>query len=349
MTGIWKYTILLSFLGLLFSCTDTPEASTVTPAFYHWKSHYAPTDSELDYLRELQSQKLYVRFFDVVQEAGEPVPVASLENDYSVNRNLEIIQVVYITNAAIKAVNEQDIPILAARIFKKIKTIHPRLSNSALKEIQIDCDWTNSSRQKYFQLLRNLRALLDQQKQRLSVTLRLHQYKNTESTGIPPADRVMLMFYNMGEVNEYEEVNSILNLGVAADYLHAPKPYPLPMDIALPLFQWGCVFRDQKLVELSNNLSLEDLNDKLRFAQISDNRFRVIKSTYLKGYFLYEGDEIRHESVSYDRLLSAGEMLASVKNADAFTAAFYHLDSLSLSRFTPGELNTVLRAVGKGE
>jgi hypothetical protein len=349
MAGIRRNSILLTFCGLLIGCTPTPTEYFATPAFYHWKSDYNPGAQERSFLQELQSKKLYVRYFDIVLEAGEPVPVSSVENDYSINRNQEIIPVVFITNAAMKAVNEQDIPILASRIFKKIKGIHPWLSNSAIKEIQMDCDWTNGSRQKYFKLLRSLKALLDNQEQILSTTLRLHQFKNAETTGIPPVDRVMLMFYNMGEVNEYDEVNSILNLEAAADYLNKDEAYPLPMDIALPLFQWGCIFRDQKLIHLSNNLSLEDLDDILRFNKISDNRFRVIKSTYLNGDFLYEGDEIRHESVSYDRLLSAGKLLAGVKNTDGFTVAFYHLDSLSLSQFTPRELNTVIGAIEKGQ
>lgn len=348
MIGLWKNSWLTFLLALLFSCNSEPEETRVSSSFYHWKSTYANGDNTMAYLNELQSEKIFVRYFDVVLEDGELVPVATVERGAPINRNLEIVPVVYITNAAMKAVKPENIPILAQRIFKKIKSTHPWLSNNSIREIQIDCDWTGNSRDNFFDLLNSLKGLLDQNTQHLSCTLRLHQYNAPEVTGIPPVDKVMLMFYNMGEVNDFNEVNSIINLEAAAQYLTSSKSYPLPMDMALPLFQWGCVFRDQKLVHLTNNLTIKELQDEKRFLEISPNRFQVIKSTYLQGYFLYDGDEIRHESVSYQQLHSAAKMLAGIKNNRETTLAFYHLDSLNLEKFSPDQLNRIMTTIKKG-
>ena len=348
MKGMFSNVILWVLISLLSTCTPGLPEYTATPAFYHWKSQLSPDQQTIQYLEDLGNTRLYIRYFDVALEAGEPVPISILQADTAQNIPFEVIPVVFITNEVMKSISPEDCKDLANRIIRKVRTIHQEFNETGFRELQIDCDWTESSRSNYFLLLRELKRLLKAENQILSSTLRLHQYNNSEGTGVPPSDRVMLMFYNMGEVNDFEEDNSILNLEAAARYLDNNTVYPLPMDMALPVFQWGCVFRDRQLVHLSGDLTLSELEDKERFGKISDNRFRVLKSTYLNGYFLYEGDEIRYESVSYDRLLTAAEMLSKVKHTREFTVAFYHLNDLAIKKFSPEQLSNLMRSIEQG-
>ena len=76
----------------------------------------------------------------------------------------------------------------------------------------MDCDWTASSREGYFRALRELSDSLHRRGESLHATLRLHQYRSPRATGIPPADRLTLMAYNMGPVTAAPGRLSVLDL-----------------------------------------------------------------------------------------------------------------------------------------
>ncbi len=63
------------------------------------------------------------------------------------------------------------------------------------REIQIDCDWTERTRNAYFQLLTALKREPFLQGKILSATIRLHQVKYVQRSGIPPADRGRVCFF----------------------------------------------------------------------------------------------------------------------------------------------------------
>ena len=340
----YPYFIFFILINCCFSCSPLPQEHSISPAFYHWKQELSLLREESNYLRELECTKLYVRYFDVTwdNETKTAVPASIVEMDTVGLNGFEIIPVVYVTNEVMIALPESGIASLADNILKKIQSLSAPLPAPGISEIQIDCDWTGTSRESYFKLLKALKVVLESQNIRLSTTLRLHQYHDPQTTGVPPVDRVMLMFYNMGEVNDYLETNSIVNLDAAANYLDTPRAYPLPMDLALPIFQWGCIFREGKLVHLSNNLESTSLNDPQRFVKTGEKHFTVLKSTYLQGYFLYKADEIRLESVSYDRLMEAVGLLKKVRNTESLTVSFYHLDTFNLNRFPAEQLEKIL-------
>ncbi len=75
----------------------------------------------------------------------------------------------------------------------------------------------------------------------LSATIRLHQVKYFETTGVPPVKSGMLMFYNTGDLENPSEENSILNIETAELYLSGLEDYPMQLDIVLPLFSWAVV------------------------------------------------------------------------------------------------------------
>lgn len=351
-------------IGLWFfsGCRDAT-TPVISPAFYHWQTHLQLTENERIYLDALGVKKLYVKFFDVDwdEASGQPVPHAQVAFDTARLAGLDIVPAVFITNRTFLNLKMEEVPGLADRISDKIVELASPLTSRSgvgtksggspngepfrIIEVQFDCDWTEQTSAKFFALLRHFK--MNMHSASLSATIRLHQLRFFEKTGVPPVDRGMLMFYNTGNLEAWQTENSILDLKTASQYLPdyklpgANRQYPLPLDLALPLFRWGVLFRDGRLVKLINNLSEEDLKDSLRFTQLAPARFQVKKSTYLQGYYLYEGDRIRLEGVQPEQLEAAAEMLKFVKS-DTAAIAFYHLDTTTIKLFSHGQLEKVL-------
>ena len=112
------------------------------------------------------------------------------------------------------------------------------------------------------------------------------------------------MLYNVGDLESWEEENSIFSQSAVDAYAPFPK-YPLPLDVVLPAFSWGVLFREGEMIRLLNELRVEDLRGDTRFEEIAPQRFRVQKSTYLNGHYLYQGDLLRIETCGYAELLAA--------------------------------------------
>ncbi|MBK8703650.1 MAG: hypothetical protein IPN33_08475 [Saprospiraceae bacterium] len=142
----------------------------------------------------------------------------------------------------------------------------PHSSHWRILEIQIDCDWTEKTRDSYFYLLKKMREQLEPGNCALSATIRLHQVRYFKKTGAPPVDRGMLMFYNMGDVESWEEPNSILNIKKGEPYLDGAARYPLPLDVALPAFGWGVLFREGRMIRLIYPIDEKVLADTSRFS-----------------------------------------------------------------------------------
>ena len=159
-------------LFFLTACTPTPDPTHFEPAFYHWQTQLEIDSTEEHYLHALNAQRLYVKFFDVAWEeaSNEAVPRASLERsgewaDY------DIVPTVFITNQTMRSLPADQRQDLAERILLKIEELWPGLEP---REVQLDCDWTEGSRDAYFQLLALVRERLPVTT-KLSVTLRLHE------------------------------------------------------------------------------------------------------------------------------------------------------------------------------
>ena len=325
-----KYLYLILLLPI--ACTkpvDFPER-----AFYHWETRLDLKPEEEDYLRKLNINALYTRFFDVDWEAGQAVPLAVVEVK-SVPRGLRVVPAVFITNRTMQHIQPQEVPVLAEKMVKKIVSIGEKMPQITIDEVHIDCDWTTTTRQKYFLLLREIQALGRAHGWQLSVTLRLHQWKYARRTGVPPADLAILMCYNTGDLESWEEPNSILSKEALLPYLEGLGSYPIPLGIALPTFQWGIVFRDGQLVRLLHGLDDQALSDTGRFSKLGPNRFVVQKNTYLDGHYLYAGDRIRLEQANAATCKNAAQLLRpALRRSPARVIALYHLE-VSLPKRMP--------------
>lgn len=121
----------------------------------------------------------------------------------------KIVPVVFITNQTLENIDTTATKLLAFKISKRIQGIITTNQLPTPEEIQIDCDWTGGTREKYFLLLTELQKFPLFQNTIWSATIRLHQVKFMENTGIPPVDRGMLMFYNMGNIEDINTPDSI--------------------------------------------------------------------------------------------------------------------------------------------
>lgn len=317
------------FAKLFFFTSEKPDI-----AFYHWKTTLSLTEEEENLLLENKKSPLYIHLLDLVwdEERMIPIPTAQLQIRNSLPEGISIIPVIYITNEVFEKIPEDAIETIADKLAERIgdKIYSPDGDNPSIESLQIDCDWTLKTKDKYFKFLEALNTSFTFP---LSATIRLHQVKYFDKTGVPPVKRGMLMFYNMGDLNDPTTQNSILDLEKAKEYMVNFDKYPLELDIALPLFQWGVIQRDGKVVHLSNALNDSDLNDSLTYRKVDANKYKVIESTYLKSYYCYEGDEIRLESATLPQLKEAIDLLSKHLKKKKRRVCFYHLDNEILNRF----------------
>ena len=316
----YRFGLLLAIPLLLSTCA-APRPQPVSPAFYCWQTSLALPPAQRIYLSQTGCKKLYVKIADIGIEpgSGEIIPYSQLQiADTTGLAGFDIVRVVFLTNAVFQQITPEKIEWLAGKIAEwQTLLVFPESANGR-KELQIDCDWTQSSREAFFLFLGSLRQKLPPTSC-LSATIRLHQYKFPARTGVPPVDRGMLMCYNTGDIDDVGAINSIFNLEDARKYIHgAPKDYPLPLDLALPTFSWILVYRDDELWKIILGAHTELPSGLLE------------KGTFIAGHYLRPGDIIRRETISADLLKNAARLTASTDLADDATLAFFHLDAATL-------------------
>ena len=159
-------------------------------------------------------KKIYPKFFDVDWDFNQqaPVALASISFSTTIPQKIAIVPTVFITNRTLVHLPANNLTDLANKIVQKLVRQMQALPNNAIQEIQFDCDWTQSTKTKYFDLLQLLKKAFHPKGIQLSATIRLHQIKYLQKTGVPPVSRGMLMYYNMGEVQKATTNNSILKM-----------------------------------------------------------------------------------------------------------------------------------------
>jgi len=324
------------FIILSIGCQQKREVNT---GFYYWKTVYQTNTVEQSYLQAAKSKKLFVRILDIDRNLnGEIAPVAPIKFKDPIPSNLELVPVVFIVNDILKEINDVQIEKLAKNIVAFVHGKVKQAGKSSYAELQIDCDWTATTRSNYFALLEEVKKHLGNKA--ISSTLRLHQLKNQEKSGIPPVDKVLLMCYNMGNLRKYGTQNSILDVKELEKYVDKNLGYyPMPIDIALPLFSWAVVFRSQSYAGISKRLKFEDLQIKSNFIK-STNALYVVK-TDLPEFGLYKNDEIRFEASKFEDIKQSAVYLNRYLSGQTINLLFYHLDEPTLKNFNTHELEEI--------
>ncbi|MDP2365723.1 MAG: hypothetical protein Q8M94_18390 [Ignavibacteria bacterium] len=327
----------------ILSCTNNLQKE-ISLGVYFWKTNFSLSTTELNWLKESEIQKLYVRFFDVDwnPNINSAVPVGDVAIETKKVNAVEIIPVVFITNRTLKNIPDSLISELSQNIHNKIFGKLALFDNLSIKEIQLDCDWTESTRDKYFKLVENLKQLAENDKIEITATIRLHQVKFFSKTGVPPIKRGMLMFYNMSDVSDMRTRNSIYDEDVAKRYLVNFDKYPLDLDVVLPAFSWACWFRNGKLKNLINDVMANELEKNSCFVKEDKNIFRAVKACYIKGNYILPGDYLRAEETDFNTTLGAAELIAPYIKNKKLNISIYHLNGVVMKNYDKDKLKDIV-------
>lgn len=350
------FTVLFLFLLASISCKEQEQKHTATRSFYYWKTRLQFSDKEAQALRQLQITNLYIKFFDVGLNGSikEAQPIGKIQMTPAAIQTLNqlsisVIPVIFITNETLLNLQPEQMEPLASRILQLLNEMQAKNRLPPFREFQIDCDWTQSTKEHYFALLQSIKKkmyavdLLFRGNAYLSATIRLHQIKYRMKTGTPPADRGMLMCYNMGNLKRVATNNSILDLREFNSYLKSADRYPIPLDIALPLFDWTVAFRSNQYRGILYNINPHQLPASGKWIS---NRYFFSGDTTIEGIDFKQGDQIRIEKSEHKEILQAISLINKLRiTKDSFTLSLFHLDESILNKHPLYELETYYRSL----
>ncbi|KLE07093.1 hypothetical protein [Aliarcobacter butzleri] len=258
--------LILVFALIVFNYNKT-QKKDIQISFYSWENSFEEQNI---------NEKLYIKVLDVNFSTKLELLKTNIKETPK-----NFIPVIYITNETMKNV---DYALVSKAILETLK-------NYKFDEIQIDCDWSLSTRSNYFNLLEDLKEKLNK---KISATIRLHQIKYYRKTGIPPVDYGVLMYYNMSNIGDFNTKNSILDNEIAKKYHYNFDVYPLKLKLALPLYSQAIQFREEKAISLFEGVEEKDFNND--FEKLENNRYKVLNSHYFKGRYIYKDDIFRLEN-----------------------------------------------------
>ncbi|WP_223608844.1 hypothetical protein [Chryseobacterium sp. OSA05B] len=316
----------LKFLLILLLAVSCGGKKNHPYTFYYWKTHLKLDQEEKKVLDKASIPYIYTRFFDIDKIGGQFQPVAVITKDKSFQTDKQIVPTVFITNQSMYRISADEIRFLAKNIHdlvqKKSKEYGLKINN----EIQIDCDWTAGTRDDYFKFLKELKRVSGKE---ITCTLRLHQVKDKNQTGVPPVEKVYLMCYSTSSPLENSNKNSILDVTILKSYLSKLEDYPVKkIEVALPIYSWGIVTNHLEKHKLINALSRKDLKTP-GFKKISDNEVEITKDGFYFGSFLSKGFRIKVEEISVEQLEDVVRFLE--KKIPDFNVIYYQLDSKFVS------------------
>ena len=322
----------LFFTLLLVGCTNNSKHEI---SFYYWKQDFNLNQSQKAILEFNQVKKLYVKFFDVTWDSREnkSKPISKIDFKIPVGK-FNIIPCIFIENHVFKQNNSADIALKVYGLVGKIA----ESNKLQLNEIQIDCDWTDATQKAYFSFLSKLTALA-KNKQLITSTLRLHQFKYPKKTGVPPVKKAILMCYNMGKIDNQKTDNSIISESELQKYILESDPYPLPLDLALPSYHWGLIYRLGKLTLIVNDIDRNSLKS-FAFSKLGENKYRADSSFYYDNTYFCKNDILRMEESDPSTLLRCAKVLQKSKH-HFNEVIFYHISSNSISIYEKDFFSTL--------
>lgn len=240
-------TVMLLAVLLITGCkqSEMPQENAV----YYWRTEWRTDSVERAFLQQYHINKVYCRYFDVVlNNDGEPIPNATIRFVQGQQEGLKLIPTVFITENCMHQPHKG----LAKKLVDRIVQMNETNDISGVDEIQIDCDYTARNRKNYYDLLQQVRDEAQKHGMQLSTTIRLHQL----AMPIPPVDYGVLMIYNTGDPNKFNERNPILDMRDVEPYLRYLADYELPLAAAYPTFRW---IRNFEGVHLEHTVEADEI------------------------------------------------------------------------------------------
>jgi hypothetical protein len=315
------------FIGFLIICNACSRKKETEYSFYYWKSKATDSDVIKVALQKAKTKTIYMHFFDVDTDNTDNTAAKDLFPKYTLEevspdfKQYDIVPVVYIVNNSLK---NADIQELSTHIHSLIDEISEYQFHKKFKTIQLDCDWTTTTRANYFELIRLLKKFYA-----VNATIRLHQIKYKAETGIPPVDQGTLMLYNMGNLDSIKQ-NSILESSIVGDYINSSTTYPIDLDVALPLFSQTVLISKENQIRIVAGVEKASIEkDSLHFRKIDNQVFEVVQDILYKGFYLSPGYKFKFEEVSEDEIIRSYSMIKRSK-IHLNNVLFYHLDDDAL-------------------
>ncbi|HEY4291001.1 MAG TPA: hypothetical protein VGN00_28060 [Puia sp.] len=302
---------------------------TKAMSFYYWRTTFSLDSLETKTLQDNSVHKLYIRYFDVdwPETDTTPRPVSPIRFATS-PASYTIVPVVYFRNRVFEKLTPAALPGFAARVFALVRRIGGARAIPS-DEIQFDCDWTQRTKDNYFNFLRTYQKLSGKD---LSCTIRLHQVKYPDRTGIPPVSHGVLMYYNMGNIDAGTD-RSIYEKNIARRYIPSLRSYPMSLDIALPLFSWALLVRNGKVVRLLDKMNAGLFQKDTGFNSLSANLYSAKQGCFKSGYYFRAGDTVKVESVSADDLMEIVADINKHSNHRIQNLIFFDLDRQNLQLY----------------
>ncbi len=334
-----KFTLFILLFAVL-SCTDN--SVHITKGVYFWENDTPSlTASNLAALDSLHAEKIYVKVFEVDRVGGKNKPVAksSLELTSEAVKNRKVVPCVFVLNKVMLQSSKEELDELADNlVFLAKKYINEKLLPGAVvdcSELQIDCDWSEKSQGNYFYFLRKVKEIW---KKEVSCTLRLYPYKFNEKMGVPPCDRAMLMCYNLLNPIKNPRKNSILDIEEMSKYLDTKVDYPVPLDVALPVYSWMQCYDRERFKGVVHG-PIEPFVDLLEHEE--GLWYHAKSDTVLENVFVRKGDRIKWERVSQEDLSKAIDIIKTAKVLkNEATLSYFHLSSEELNFYSYEKLNS---------
>ncbi|MFY7664978.1 hypothetical protein [Flavobacterium sp.] len=343
-----KYLIFLIAGTVLTGCVNSSKPEKVIHAFYQWKAEGDFDHPEFAVLDTFNVKKVYYRFFDVEHSPTMGnIPTSKTNRRYGYryyqenDLEYELVPTVFIRNEVFLQSSKADIDILVSNVNHLIKKYCAE-GFSDFKtptEIQIDCDWTIRSKANYFYFLEEFKKA---SQKNLSCTLRLYPYKYRTKMGIPPVDKVVLMCYNLLPPLENPKRNSILEPDELRAYLTVDEPYPIHLDVALPVFQWAFHYR----YDTFKGFTTTTKESLISFAERkSELWWEVKKDTSINEVYYRTGDRIKFETVSYTDLKKSVALLKkNVKFPKETTVILFDLDTTLFHEYSKQSIDKLLHS-----
>lgn len=326
MRYLLKTLLLTATIMALTNCTDIGnsrrESRSKYNSIYYWKTTFKVDSAEMNFLKRHDINRIYLRMFDVATEQNyatggvDIVPIATTKFTSAVPKNIDIVPVTYITTDALRVMAGKEAE-YATLIVERLLAMVSYNECGNISEVQLDCDWTKTTRESYNQLCRIVKDTLNSKDIALSITVRLHQLQETA----PCADRGVLMLYNTGELKNPDTRNSILDIDDVKPYIKTKK-YPLPLSYAFPVFGWSVKFENNKFVSIIPT----DIAD-------SEESSAVPKT---------DNVHIRYERPASAEILAVKKLVEKNLGKPANGNILFHLDSRQLKNYTNDEISQIL-------
>ncbi len=367
-----KPSLLFLLVVILFSCQPSSNrSSSEQRSFCYWDTSF---NLDTTLVKDLDINHMYIRYFDVDWDplSEEAKPMASLTTNDSIPLNFT--PSVFFTNKVFEKSSNKDLELLSTRVRKRVEEISANFGNQAYynrnieylnsehndsirlsiadeykdrySEVLIDCDWTEGTRDKFFYFLKCLKK--DFSGKNITVTLRLWQYKRNKPEDVPPVDRCLLMCYNMQTANDFNVENSIASMNELKKYVSGKK-YPVTLDVALPVFSWAVLFRNEKFIGLLGNATQKEYADNfIEYEDMGKGRYRSLVDKVIGNFFIRKGDIIRVEEVSKDELKQMADYLDSeIPKDKSSRITFFSWNKSYINNYGTDEIKNIYNTFSK--